>query len=75
MKIAFIGGGNMGEVMVSALLEQGLVKPEVVTISDVAKARLKYLEKKYKVTATSSNQEAVEKAEVVVLAIKPQNLA
>jgi len=75
MKIAFIGGGNMGESMLSAVLEKGLVKPEAIVVSDVAKARLKYLEEKYGVAAASSNREAAEKADVVVLAIKPQNLA
>ena len=75
MKIAFIGGGNMGEAMLSAVLDKGLAKPAAVTVSDIAKARLKYLEKKYGVAATGSNREAVEKGEVVVLAIKPQNLA
>jgi len=75
MKIAFIGGGNMGEAMVSTILDKGLAKPEAIIVSDIAEARRKYLEKKYGVAATSSNQEAAEKGQVVVLAIKPQNLA
>jgi pyrroline-5-carboxylate reductase len=75
MKIAFIGGGNMGEAMVAAILEKGLAKPAAIIVSDVAKARLRYLEEKYSVTVTSSNLKAAGKGEVVVLAIKPQNLA
>jgi pyrroline-5-carboxylate reductase len=75
MKIAFIGGGNMGEAMVSAVLKKGLAKPEAVIVSDIADARLRHLEKKYGVTATSSNLEAAGKGQVVVLAVKPQNLA
>jgi pyrroline-5-carboxylate reductase len=74
MKIAFIGGGNMGEAVLSAILEKGLAKPGAITVSDIAKARLKHLEKKYGVGATSSNLKAAGKGEVVVLAIKPQNL-
>ena len=74
MKIAIIGGGNMGEVMLAAVLDRGLAKPGAVTISDIAKARLKHLEKKYGVAATTSNLKAAAKGEVVVLAIKPQNL-
>jgi pyrroline-5-carboxylate reductase len=74
MKIAIIGGGNMGEVMLAAVLDLGLAKPGAITISDIAKARLKHLEKKYGVAATTSNLKAAVKGEVVVLAIKPQNL-
>jgi len=74
MKIAFIGGGNMGEAMVSAILDKGLAKPEAVTISDIAQARLKHLEQKYGVAVTGSNPKAISGKDVVVLAIKPQNL-
>lgn len=75
MKIAFIGGGNMGEAMLAAILKKGLAKPEAIIVGDIAKARREHLEKKYGVTAASDNPGAVEKGEVVVLAIKPQNLA
>jgi pyrroline-5-carboxylate reductase len=74
MKIAFIGGGNMGEVMVAAVLDHGLAKRGTITVSDIAKDRLRHLEKKYGVVATTSNLRAATKGEVVVLAIKPQNL-
>jgi pyrroline-5-carboxylate reductase len=74
MKIAFIGGGNMGAAMVSAILDKGLAKPEAITVSDIAQARLKYLGKKYRVATTSSNGEAAKRGEVIVLAVKPQNL-
>ncbi len=74
MKIAFIGGGNMGEAMVSAILDKGLAKPEAIWVSDISEARLKHLEQKYGVAVTGSNRQAAERGEVVVLAIKPQNL-
>jgi pyrroline-5-carboxylate reductase len=74
MKIAFIGGGNMGEAMLAAVLKKGLAKPGAIIVSDIAKARLEHLEKNYGVTAASSNPGAAEKADVVVLAVKPQNL-
>ncbi len=64
----------MGEAMVSAVLDKRLAKPGAIIVGDIAEARRKHLEKKYGITATSSNQEAVEKADVVVLAVKPQNL-
>ncbi len=74
MKIAFIGGGNMGEAMLSAILDKGLSRPQAISVSDNAEARRQYLEQKYSVAVMSSNQQAVDRADVVVLAIKPQNL-
>lgn len=75
MKIAFIGGGNMGEAMLSAILEKKLSTPKTISVSDISEARREYLKQKYGVVATSDNRLAASKGEVVVLAIKPQNLA
>ncbi len=74
MKIAFIGGGNMGEAMLSAILGKGLSTPQAVSVSDVSESRRQHLEQKYGITVMSSNQQAVDRGDVVVLAIKPQNL-
>ena len=65
----------MGEAMVSAILDKGLAKPEAIWVSDISEARRKHLEQKYSVAVTDSNRQAAEMGEVVVLAIKPQNLA
>lgn len=75
MKIAFIGGGNMGEAMLAAVLEDGLAKPEAIWVSDVSQARRKALVHKYGVAAMAGNREAISDKEIVVLAVKPQNLA
>ena len=75
MKIAFIGGGNMGEAMLAAVLEDGLAKPESVWVSDVSPTRRKALVQKYGVAAMAGNREAISGKEIVVLAVKPQNLA
>lgn len=75
MKISFIGGGNMGEAMVSAILDKGLAKPEAIWVSDVSDIRRKHLGQKYGVAVTNSNRQTAATGDVVVLAIKPQNLA
>jgi pyrroline-5-carboxylate reductase len=74
MKITFIGGGNMGEAMVVAILDKKLSKAEDITVSEVVEARRQYLIQKYGIKATMDNQSAVKGSDVVVLAIKPQNL-
>jgi pyrroline-5-carboxylate reductase len=75
MKIAFIGGGNMAEAILSAILKNKLAAPGDVTVSDIVEARRSYLESKYSVAVTSDNLQAIENKDIVVLAIKPQVLA
>ncbi|MBE9477628.1 MAG: pyrroline-5-carboxylate reductase [Chloroflexi bacterium] len=75
MKLAFIGGGNMGEAMLAAILEKGLSTAENVTVSDISEPRRRYLKQKYGITVTGDNRQAAVESDVVVLAIKPQQLA
>ncbi len=75
MKIAFIGGGNMAEAILSAIIRQKLAASTDITVSDIDAAKLANLEQKYKVKTTGSNAGAVEGKEIVVLAVKPQVLA
>ena len=76
MKIAFVGGGNMGEAMLAAVLEEGLAtKGDTTTISDVSTVRRDHLHEKYSVFVTESNLEAISGKDIVILAVKPRNLA
>jgi pyrroline-5-carboxylate reductase len=74
MRIAFIGGGNMGEAILAALLQKKLSRPVNISVSDVSETRRRYLKKKYRVVITTDNQETVNGKDVVVLAVKPQNI-
>ncbi len=74
MKIAFIGGGNMGEAMLSAILTKKLSTPQAISVSDISESRRQHLGQEYGVAITSDNRQAVERGDVVVLAIEPQNL-
>jgi pyrroline-5-carboxylate reductase len=75
MKIGFVGGGTMGEAIIKSLLAKGAAKPGDITVSDVSQSRRDILKKTYGVKATADNGEAVKGAEVVVLAVKPQELS
>jgi pyrroline-5-carboxylate reductase len=72
---AFIGGGAMGEAMLAAVLQKGLARPQDVRVSDVKPERRQLLKETYGVVVTDDNVSAVAQADVIVLAIKPQNLA
>jgi pyrroline-5-carboxylate reductase len=73
--IGFIGAGNMAEALIKGIITARLYKPANIFISDVRPQRLKQLTKKYKVKPTRNNSELVRKADIVVLSVKPQNMA
>jgi pyrroline-5-carboxylate reductase len=73
-KIAFIGGGVMGEAMVRGLLGQEIVTPEQIMVADPWDERRDYLTEKYAIYTTSDNRESAEEGQVVVLSIKPQSI-
>jgi len=61
--------------MLSAILDKGLTTPQAIWVSDIKETRRQHLEQGYGVATMSNNRLVAEKSEVVVLAIKPQNLA
>ena len=69
--IGFIGGGNMAEAIIRGLVNAE--KREIV-VSDPRAERLRYLKKNYSVATTKSNSEVLRRSEVVILAVKPQNI-
>jgi pyrroline-5-carboxylate reductase len=75
MKITFIGGGNMGEAILSAVMGRGLSSPKEITVSEISEVRRNYLKEKYKIKVTNDNLIAISSAEVVLLAVKPQTLS
>jgi len=71
-RLAFVGGGNMAEAMIRGLLAAKLMAPDDLLVSDVREERLAYLKETYRVHTSASNPEVASKAEVVLLAVKPQ---
>lgn len=74
MRIVFIGAGNMGEAMISALLRQDGTLREGVRACDIDEVRLANIEKRHEVNCTTDVDTAAAGCEVVVLSIKPQVL-
>ncbi len=73
--LGFVGCGVMAEVMIAGLLEEGLLPPEKIIASNRRAERGAALQEQYGIQTTTDNQEVVSKADVVVLSVKPQNLA
>jgi pyrroline-5-carboxylate reductase len=73
--IGFIGSGNMAEAMINGVLKANVYRPGKVFTSDIRPERLSYLREHYGVRTTKSNAELAQKADIVVLSVKPQNMA
>jgi pyrroline-5-carboxylate reductase len=74
-RIALIGAGAMGEAVIAGTLRKKLVKPVDLTAAGPRSERLAELQKKYGVGTTTNNSTAVQRADVVVIAVKPQRLS
>jgi pyrroline-5-carboxylate reductase len=74
-KISFIGGGKMGSALIKGILSRNLIAPEKVTVSDVVMEQLEGLRKTFGVSVTKDNKKAVRDADIIILAVKPQNMA
>jgi pyrroline-5-carboxylate reductase len=72
-KIAFIGGGNMAQALVKGLVDGGY-DADCVWVANRSKEKLVVFENEYKVFVTSDNSEAVAACELIVLAVKPQQM-
>ncbi|RFO96343.1 pyrroline-5-carboxylate reductase [Rhodoferax lacus] len=69
--IAFIGGGNMASAIIGGLIQQGLPAHNILVVEpfDEARAKLKDL---FGITALSAPDATLERAGLVVWAVKPQ---
>ena len=74
MRIAFIGGGAMGEAMVKCLLTKKVVSSQEIVVSDISPLRRELLSREYRVSTFADNKKAVANADLIILAVKPQNL-
>ncbi|MDQ3877488.1 MAG: pyrroline-5-carboxylate reductase, partial [Actinomycetota bacterium] len=72
-KLAVLGGGKMGEALVAGLVASGWRKAEDIVVTARRAERLEELAARYGVNTTMNNAEAVTGAQVVVLAVKPQD--
>ena len=74
MRLAFIGGGTMAEAILKGVLAAKLAGPTDISVGELVAARRDLLTGEYGVVATDDNLEAINGADLVVLAIKPQDL-
>ena len=73
-KVAFLGGGRMGEALVSGLIRSGGRSADEIMVTSRREERSRELAETYGIDSTLSNADAVSWAEVLVLTVKPQDM-
>ncbi|MFQ6028045.1 MAG: pyrroline-5-carboxylate reductase [Dehalococcoidia bacterium] len=74
MRLAFVGGGTMAEAILGGVLSANLALPEDISIGEPIAQRRDFLTERYSVETHQDNLKATKDADLVVLAIKPQDL-
>jgi pyrroline-5-carboxylate reductase len=70
----FIGAGNMAEAIIAGMTGTGLFMADSIIACDKSKERLISLEEKYGIRISESNRDVFLKSNIVILAVKPQNM-
>src|SRR5690242_21778650 len=73
-KVAILGGGRIGEALLSGLLSSGWRDPSEVVVTARREEQLAELRERHGAEATADNAAAVDGAAVVVVAVKPQDI-
>jgi pyrroline-5-carboxylate reductase len=73
-KIAFLGTGKMAQAMIEPLIKTGLQPASQIHVYDVSSSAMKAAATKYGIQTSKSPADVVQGADLVVCAVKPQNL-
>mmetsp|Transcript_19934 Transcript_19934/g.28557 ORF Transcript_19934/g.28557 Transcript_19934/m.28557 type:complete len:321 (-) Transcript_19934:711-1673(-) len=74
-KLCLLGGGQMAEAILNAITKKGVQEMKNVNVYDISKDRLNYLKEKYGITPCSDPSVASKEAEIIIIAVKPQNVS
>ena len=69
--LGFIGCGNMAQAMIRGILGKNLYQSNEIIVSRRNEEELAAIQKELSVGTTTSNKEVAEKADILVLAVKP----
>lgn len=74
-EFGIIGTGNMAEAMLKGLIQSSIYAPKQLVGFDISKPRLNVIKKKYKINTTSSLQDVIDFSKIILLSVKPQQMA
>ncbi len=72
--IGFIGSGNMGEALIKGLISSKRLNQNQIIACDKDRERLSRISQDYNIDVFSNASELANKADIILLAVKPQNI-
>ena len=72
MKLGFIGTGNMASAIMGGVIKKNIFPAEEIIGADLFAPGRERVKEQFGINVTDSNKEVIEKAEVVILSVKPQ---
>ncbi len=72
IQFGMIGGGVMGEALLSRMIAQQVFPAAEILVSEPATARREYLAQTYGIQVTADNAQVMQASTAILLAIKPQ---
>ncbi len=74
-EIGFIGTGHLAQAIIKGLIDSSIVPPEKIIGSNRSPGKLQKVVDLYGIRSAPNNEKLVEEAQVVFVAVKPQDLA
>ena len=74
MRVGFAGGGVMAEAMISRAIASGLCSADSISVGEPLSPRRTELGERYGIAVHPDNATAITGAEIVVIAVKPQQI-
>jgi pyrroline-5-carboxylate reductase len=73
--IGFIGGGNMAEAIIKGMVQSsGFKVQDEILVAEPREERGTELQRLYGIKTTTSNSEVAASCDIIILAVKPQNM-
>ncbi len=73
--IGMIGTGNMASALIDGLLNSGATQAANIICSDASERQLETAQTKFGIATTTDNIEVIQKADIIIYAVKPQIIA
>ena len=65
----------MAEAIIKGVIASAVADPQDISVSDIDESRCRYLTNQYRIFTTVDNTTVLKNADILVLAVKPQNLS
>ncbi|ASR46635.1 pyrroline-5-carboxylate reductase [Paenibacillus kribbensis] len=72
-RIHFIGGGQMAEAIIRAIIANQTASARSITVADINEERIRLLNEKYGILTDIRQEVALSEADLIIIAVRPQD--